>query len=181
MKKRTKIILLIIIVVMWMITIYKLSSMTANNSNGKSTNIISIFIEDTLDITNKYGITRSYPDELKLEHASELINSPLRKVVHASVYFMLALFMIILVSIIFENKRYLVKIIITALICLIFAAGDEFHQTFVDGRTGRLLDVAIDFAGSIAGIIFYSTYYICYKIGYTKGLNKYKDNSKLGG
>lgn len=36
--------------------------------------------------------------------------------------------------------------------CLVYAASDEFHQTFVPGRSGALADVIIDFAGSSAGI-----------------------------
>jgi VanZ family protein len=30
---------------------------------------------------------------------------------------------------------------------LLYAASDEFHQTFVEGRTGSPVDVGIDFAG----------------------------------
>ena len=39
-----------------------------------------------------------------------------------------------------------------AVFSLLYAASDEFHQTFVPGRSGALSDVMIDFAGSSAGI-----------------------------
>lgn len=172
MKKAIKIILLLVVTIIWMMAIFKLSSMSSYNSNGKSTDIISIFIEDTLDITNEYGITNSYPDESKLAHASELINAPMRKVIHASVYFVLAFFIMVFLGVIFDNKKYRVMVLLTFIICVLFAAGDEFHQTFVNGRTGRLLDVAIDSAGALVGILFYSTYYISYKCGYKKGLEE---------
>lgn len=176
MKKSIKIIVLSIIAIIWMVLIFKLSSMTSNNSNGKSKNIIGIFIEDTLDITNEYGITSSYPTEAKLKKASNLINAPLRKVMHASVYFVLAFFIMILLNIIFEHKKYALTIIITAIICLVFATTDEFHQTFVNGRTGQILDVIIDFIGSVVSMIFFSSYHIIYKSGYKKGI---KENQKV--
>ena len=38
------------------------------------------------------------------------------------------------------------------LMTLAYAATDEFHQTFVPGRTARVTDVLIDAAGAAAGI-----------------------------
>ena len=46
------------------------------------------------------------------------------------------------------------------------------HQTFIAGRTGRPLDVLIDSAGAIVGLLFYSTYYIVYKSGYKRALQE---------
>lgn len=38
------------------------------------------------------------------------------------------------------------------LICLAWALSDEWHQTFVPGRTGRLRDVGIDAVGSLLAL-----------------------------
>ena len=46
-------------------------------------------------------------------------------------------------------------ILITFLICLVYAISDEFHQTFIPGRSGEVRDVVIDSIGGIAGIVFY--------------------------
>lgn len=175
MKKILKIIFMLVIATSWMLFIFKLSSMSSKNSNGKSTNIISMFIEDTLDITNDYGITNSHPSDEKLEHASELINAPMRKVIHASVYFVLAFFSMTLWNIIFDHKHYIATLIVSFSICVCFAISDEFHQTFIAGRTGRPLDVLIDSAGAIVGLLFYSTYYIVYKSGYKRALQENED------
>lgn len=153
-----------------MLCIYKLSSMTSNSSNSKSTDIISIFIEDTLEITNNYGITSSHPNEHKIERVSQLINAPMRKVIHATVYFVLAFFIMILTNIIYDHKKYLCSVLIALILCIIFAGFDEYHQTFVTGRTGQVLDVIIDTLGGIVGILFYSTYQIAYKLGYKEAL-----------
>lgn len=144
MKKALKIILLLALAVGWMVCIYKLSGMNSKNSNGKSTDIIALFIEDTLEVTNEYGITNSNPNAEKLARASQLINAPMRKVIHASVYFVLAFFIMILLNIMLDHKYYFVSFLITLVICVGFAVSDEYHQTFVAGRTGQTLDVVID-------------------------------------
>ena len=84
----------------------------------------------------------------------------MRKVIHASVYFVLAFFVMTFFSI----------LLIT----------DEYHQTFVNGRTGRPLDVAIDSAGSMVGIGFFSTYHLVYKSGYKNALEDEKKRNLNG-
>lgn len=175
MKKALKIILLLILAITWMALIFKLSGMNSKNSNGKSTDIISLFIEDTLDITNEYGITSSHPTDEKLDRAANLINAPMRKVIHASVYFVLAFFIMVFLNIVFDHKKYILSIIIALIISIAFASSDEFHQTFVNGRTGQALDVFIDTLGAIVGIIFYTTYHIVYKSGYKKAQQDFED------
>ncbi len=165
---------LLVLALLWVLGIYKLSAMNTSNSNGKSSGIIGVFIEDTLEVTNKYGITDSHPDDSKLEKASQLLNRPLRKVIHASVYFVLALMIVFVANYLFYNKKYLISAIITLVIIVLAAGFDEFHQTFVDGRTGSIKDVLIDTAGGIAGIVFYGTYYLVYRNGYKRGLSELK-------
>lgn len=36
---------------------------------------------------------------------------------------------------------------------LLYAASDEFHQSFIPGRNARITDVLIDFFGAIIGIL----------------------------
>lgn len=175
MKKVIKIIILLALLffaIVWMFIIFKLSGMSSSNSNGKSTDIISLFIEDTLDVTNEYGITDSHPTDEKLDRAASLINAPMRKVIHASVYFALAFFVMTFLNVLFDHKKYLATLILAGIICVSFAISDEYHQTFVNGRTGQALDVVIDSAGSLVGMAFYSTYHIVYKNGYKQGLKK---------
>jgi len=40
-------------------------------------------------------------------------------------------------------------------LAVIYAASDEFHQTFVEGRVGAVHDVAIDAVGAAIGIALY--------------------------
>ena len=177
-KKRVVVVIIFcVIALLWILGIYKLSSMNTSNSNGKSSGIIGVFIEDTLEVTNKYGITNSHPDDGKIEKASGLLNAPLRKIVHASVYFVLAIVIIFVTNYLFYNKRYLLSSIITIVLIILLASFDEFHQTFVDGRTGSVKDVLIDTAGGMVGILFYGSYYYVYKRGYKRGI---KEIEKVG-
>lgn len=169
--KKSKIIilvLLVILVISWGFVIYKFSDMNTISSNGDSKSIISMVLEKGLELTNDLGITNSHPSENKIEKATALLNSPLRKVMHASVYFVLAFFIMLLINIIKNKKNYLFSFIITILICFIFALTDEYHQTLVMGRTGQFLDVLIDTSGGILGSLFFGTYYLAYKIGKNK-------------
>ncbi|HYF92866.1 MAG TPA: VanZ family protein [Symbiobacteriaceae bacterium] len=42
----------------------------------------------------------------------------------------------------------------SALFTVLYAASDEWHQTFVPTRSGSLRDVAIDTAGAVAALLF---------------------------
>ena len=172
MKKAIKIVLLLALAVAWMVCIYKLSGMNSSNSNGKSADILSIIIADALDVTNDYGITNSHPSDAKIERASALMNTPMRKVMHASVYLVLAFFLMILLNIISDHKDYWLTLLIALVLSVVFAITDEYHQTFVAGRTGQAMDVIIDSIGAIVGLIIYTTYHIVYISGYSRALDE---------
>ena len=43
---------------------------------------------------------------------------------------------------------------VSSVLSLVYALSDECHQTFVPGRNGNLVDVAVDAAGIAAAIVF---------------------------
>jgi VanZ family protein len=118
MKKFLICIILLAIGISWAYGIYKLSDMNTEKSNGKSTDVLALFIEDTLEVTNDYGITSSHPSDEKLAKASQLINAPMRKVAHASVYFVLAFFIIVFLNVLMNNKHYWISLILAIMICV---------------------------------------------------------------
>lgn len=179
MKKVILSMIILSVAILWAIGIYKLSGMNTKNSNGKSTDIIAIFIEDTLDVTNEYGITNSHPTDSKLARVSQLINAPMRKVMHASVYLVLAFLAIVFFNVLMNNKHYWIAFILALIVSIGFAISDEYHQTFVSGRTGQALDVIIDTAGALIGIAIYTTYYIVYKTGYKRGMKEVQEKETV--
>lgn len=103
--KKSVLLLIILAIIIWCTTIFRLSDMNPNSSNGASTGIVEKAISKVLDATNEAGITDSHPDNEKLTKAAELINAPLRKVVHATVYFVLALLLLTIGRVIFGDKK----------------------------------------------------------------------------
>ena len=61
--------------------------------------------------------------------------------------------------------------LIAILLIFALASFDEYHQSFVDGRTSDFKDIIIDSIGGTCGILFYGTYYFVYKLGYKKGID----------
>ena len=79
------------------------------------------------------------------------IHGVTRKLAHMTEYFLLA------VAVSFPLYVYGIHgILLVALvgsICIGFAAGDEYHQSFVAGRSAQVRDVALDSFGVLVGIL----------------------------
>ena len=138
MKTKVKIIISILLVLAWMLVIYTFSNMPSSESNSKSKIIISKIIKD--------------------DNLVEKLNKPFRKCTHASVYFVLSI-IIMCATIQIKDKKLLVFNFTAILICFLFACTDEFHQLFVDGRTGQFIDVIIDTCGAILGCSIFDLIY----------------------
>ncbi|MGN0613815.1 MAG: VanZ family protein [Porcipelethomonas sp.] len=77
------------------------------------------------------------------------LNHFIRKAAHLSVYFLLGA-SVYAAAVIFI-RRYLAGGVISTAVCIIYAALDEFHQSFVPGRTPLVRDIFIDTAGAVLG------------------------------
>lgn len=140
-----------ILVILCVIMIFIFSCMNTSNSNNKSKFAISRVVEKSFKITNSLGITNKHLSEDEINQLTEKLNYPLRKVAHASEYLILAILIIFALnkSRIPEKRVFIIAIIA----CFLYACSDEFHQTFVDGRTGQFSDVLIDTLGGVLGCI----------------------------
>lgn len=78
------------------------------------------------------------------------IHTLVRKTAHFGIYAALGfcVFNYILTYISARKKAVLTS----ALICFLYACSDEFHQLFIEGRSGELRDVFIDTCGAVTGI-----------------------------
>lgn len=127
-----------------MALIFYLSSQNAAISSETSGSVI----ETVADIF--------YPDFSKFsdEKQAEIISSLqfiVRKAAHFSLYAVLGVLSFLSV-ISYRDLKYKFRILLSAVICLIYAASDEFHQLFVAGRSAEIRDVCIDFCGSLIAI-----------------------------
>ena len=140
------------LVIIWLIVIFLFSNMDSDKSNQKSEQVINTVVETTINKTNDLGIIKE-PNDVKRNEIVVKLNKPLRKCMHAFVYFVLSLLLLnaLTISGVKNLKLYLICLII----CFIYSIIDEYHQTFVIGRTGQFIDSIIDTFGSIIGLISY--------------------------
>lgn len=139
-KKIIKIILIIFV----MTSIFMFSSDTGSESNEKSDSFIIKTAETLL------GKNLSEKEEIKI---IEKYFVPVRKSAHFFIYLLLG-FLIISYIREFDSvtKR---TILLSVLICMLYACSDEIHQLAVSGRSGELFDVIIDTLGSSVGVFSY--------------------------
>lgn len=156
----------IVVCLFWMGFIFYMSGTRGEISHGQSTKVASIIENFQGKVENKTSnqnskvpqanekiVTSNQKEENYLDHI-------IRKNAHGFLYMMLA---VIVSSILFNAKKKGKEAVIYILfICLFYAVLDEFHQSFVPGRTSLVSDVLIDFLGSLIGTMFF--YLIYYKI-----------------
>ena len=129
----------IIILIIWLIVIFLFSQQKGNESD-KTSGIFNTVINTI------------FKDEGTRDKAKLFV----RKCAHFTEYFILALLIInVLKDYKDINYKYL---LLTIVMCMLYAASDEWHQTFVYGRVGCVTDVLIDTCGSILGVIFYKLF-----------------------
>lgn len=124
---------------LWMFIIFMFSNQPATVSEFYSDSFTSQVIDATLSITN---------NEINEDEKIELIEDLrfiIRKTAHFSLYFILNLLAY------FTFKAYGIKnsFLYSILFSFLFACTDEFHQLFIDNRSGRIFDVFIDTTGAI--------------------------------
>lgn len=142
------------LVIIWASVIFFMSSMDTNESNSKSKTVINDIVEKSVETTNELGITNKQPSESNKKKVIDKLNQPLRKVAHASEYFIFTILILIALknSGVKGNKRFITALVI----CFIYACTDEYHQTFVNGRTGQFSDTLIDTFGGFISCLMYT-------------------------
>lgn len=154
LKQKKKIIpkfISIILIFTWLLVIFTLSGMNSNESNSKSKSTLNVLIQETLNLTNKAGITDKHPTQAKKDKVIEDINLPMRKFAHATVFIILAI--LIMICLRTFELELMPSFIITVLVSFMYALFDEYHQTFISGRTGQVSDSLIDTLGALVGAI----------------------------
>lgn len=80
------------------------------------------------------------------------IEDVIRKIAHFSLYALIGFLLMALFSTYNINEKN--KIISTIIIGAIYAISDEFHQSFIPGRSGQVSDVFLDTLGVAVGGLF---------------------------
>lgn len=75
----------------------------------------------------------------------------IRKAGHVSEFAILALLWSL--ALLAKPVKVIIALLTSSIISLVYAASDEWHQTFVKGRTGHGIDVAVDAIGILLAIL----------------------------
>ena len=134
----------IISLILWMIIIFSFSSADANKSTGTSDKVITTMIEIKDKITDQE--TPINEKEIIVKNSSFYV----RKIAHITEYLILGFLMFNLL------KQYSVTNIYYAIgLSILYSCTDEFHQLFINGRSGSFKDVLIDTIGILLGTYLY--------------------------
>jgi VanZ family protein len=114
------------------------STISAEMSHGLLERVILLF-QDVFPITSVY---------------TDVLHSLVRKGAHFFIYFVLGLLVMVALQSHEKvgNKGLLVRAV---LICGLYAMSDEYHQTYIAGRSGQWSDVLIDTSGALLGCFKY--------------------------
>lgn len=152
----------LLLIIIWLFAIFKFSSQNASDSLELSNKVLNKIVDifEGKDITDKQRT--SY-----IKRYTAFI----RKSAHFFLYFVLGFLIFILLKDITKVNWFLM--LITISLCFLYAISDEYHQSFVPGRTARGFDVLVDTSGSILSTGFL---YIFYKEKEEKKYKKYVKN-----
>lgn len=129
-----------VLVILCAASIFYFSDQPAKQSNKTSKSTISTVFQ----INPKF---RKLSDVKKNQRVMTM-HTIMRKLAHFSLYALLGALIFIALS----NYKLKLKWLWAVLASLLYAISDEFHQTFVLGRSGELRDVGIDTLGAACGI-----------------------------
>lgn len=137
------------LVIIWMLTIFYFSHQQGTGSSSTSKNV-SMIIVNILDIKNEMT-------EEQKEEIVETIEPVIRKLAHYTLYMLGGILIINSVNAYIKEdiKEDIKTIRYSSLIGVIYAVSDELHQLFVNGRSGKIIDVVIDSIGIFTGIAMY--------------------------
>ena len=133
-------IIYLVMLILWIGFIFGNSLM-----NGKSSGSFSGSITEVI-----HNVLQNIHINIKIETLHTII----RKGAHFSEYFLLGIIMILNVYQYLKEAKYFISFSIG--FCLLISIIDETIQTFVEGRSGNIVDVGIDSLGFLLSILIMS-------------------------
>lgn len=127
---------------------YLIFNMSAQD--GVSSASLSIKVAEKAVVIYDKVFDANLSDE-QLAHYAQVIHTPIRKLGHMTEYFLLAV--TVSFPLYVYGMRGIWLMFFAGVICVGFACGDEYHQSFVAGRGPSKRDVLIDSIGVFFGIM----------------------------
>lgn len=153
------------LVFVWMVVIFVLSSQTGRQSSRFSYDVSDTIIDSSVKVKEGIKTVVKSTNTIVVKSADSVektvnakkdyqvrrrFNSRVRSIAHSINYCILAILLF------FALKQHGLKswnvVLLTVLICILYALSDEFHQSFVPGRGCEFKDGVYDFVGSLIGV-----------------------------
>lgn len=132
-----------LVVILCMVIIFLFSTDNSVESTKKSNRVI-------IEVTSFFKLDLSKKQQ---QHVIDMFFVPVRKMAHFFIYFVLG---IALVSFLREFSIPIRKLLLLSIfLAFLYACTDEFHQLFVPGRSGQIIDVLLDTFGASVGVFIY--------------------------
>lgn len=137
-------------VILWILviacagTIFYFSSQPARESDNTSEGFIVTLIK-LFDVSDVFS-------QSEIEEIAASLNGPIRTLAHFGVYALLGFLIALLLNeyaLIYPNI-----IFYSVLSSFLYACSDEFHQTFIPGRSAQIEDIVTDTLGALCGAVF---------------------------
>ena len=161
----------IFLCIFWMAFIFYMSGTNGEISHVESKKVVDLIENAEVkpqDKAESKPIDKNTINDQKVKENE--LDHVIRKNAHTFMYMILAFLASSLLFVF--NKRGKGAIVYILFICLFYAVTDEFHQSFVIGRTSLVSDVLVDFGGSLIGLTFF--YLVYYKIYEKYAIKKMK-------
>lgn len=149
----------------WVVWIPAICVMTmifhfSSAQSEESSNLSGGIIRNTIDMID--SVFHLQMDEVKKIELMETFQKPIRKLAHMTEYMVLAI--TVMFALCVDGMKGKKRILVAALISIGYACTDEFHQLFIEGRSGQIIDIFVDSIGVFVGVgIFNLIYRIMYK------------------
>ncbi len=145
MRKRLVAVVTLLAVVLTAVLIFGMSAQTAGRSNGLSLSVTRFLLR--VFVPRYEGMTRL--ERYELLH---LINGLVRKAAHVFEFTLFGAAVLLHLRVILPQESERSTAALTLATGVLYAALDEWHQSFVDGRGMLVRDVLIDACGLLCGI-----------------------------
>ncbi|OCB00911.1 VanZ family protein [Clostridium beijerinckii] len=160
--------IVILLCFFWMGFIFYMSGNNGTISHEQSTKVVNIIEnaqrnQEKSQAENKSNSPQPNKNNINVQQAeASNLDHIVRKNAHAFMYMVLGI--LVSAALFSYNKNGKGMIIYILFICLFYAVTDEFHQSFIPGRTSLVSDILVDFMGAMIGLgLFYLSYYKIYK------------------
>lgn len=114
-----------------------------------------IILADWLPLVN-WLVLIFFLSSLSGEKVPDLHRFSLDKLAHFTEYFILGYLMARAFADSFPNMDLTKTVILSIILCALYAASDEWHQRFINGRECDFFDWIFDFLGSSAGTLAFT-------------------------